>query len=275
MDDTGPLDTSRANAARIYDYWLGGKDHFAADRTAGDELEQLFPVARVAAWENRMFHHRAALWMARGGIRQFVDVGCGLPTAENTHQVIRREAPDARVVYADNDPVVISHARALLAHHEEGVVAIQADAREPEALLAEPAVRRMLRRDEPTGLLFTLILHFVPDADDPAGILRRYLDQLSPGSLVAITHVTSEYLDRQEAEKGMAIYAASAHPMYPRTREQGRALLQPMELVPPCHGAEPDLVPPQDWFGPDMPCPEDASRADASTVLWCGVGRKA
>ena len=222
-----------------------------------------------------MFHQRAARWMARSGIGQFVDVGCGLPTGENTHQAVRTEAPDARVVYADNDPVVISHARALLASGSDGVIVIQSDARQPEALFRDPATRRLLRCDEPVGLLLTGVLHFVATTDDPVVVLLRYLDQLPPGSLVAVSYATNQNMGPLEAAEGLNIYQETAHPIVPRNRDEVRTLLEPIKLVPPYRGAEPDVVAPRDWLGPDMPHPDGAERGAATTGLWCGAGGKA
>ena len=165
------IDSSRPHPARRYDYWLGGKDNFQADREAAEAIAAVFPSIRTAARENRAFMQRAVRFLAaEAGIRQFLDIGTGLPTADNVHEVAQGVAPEARVVYVDNDPLVLVHARALLTSSPEGTTAyIDADARDPEKILADPVVRNSLDFAQPIALLLVALLHFVEDEEDPWG----------------------------------------------------------------------------------------------------------
>src|SRR5262249_22451014 len=157
---------------RRYDYWLGGKDNFAADRESGDRIIAAFPTARVAALENRRFMRRAVAHLSReAGIRQFLDVGTGIPTSPNTHEIAQGIAPGARVVYVDNDPIVLAHARALLTSSREGATTyIDADLHRPDEILAHPDLLRTLDLSQPAALMLVAVLHFIPDADDPRGL---------------------------------------------------------------------------------------------------------
>ena len=162
------LDTSVPNAARIYDYLLGGKDNFAADRDAARELMRQIPHSAVACRDNRAFLGRAVHWLAaEKGIGQFIDIGCGLPTARNVHEIARHASPDARVVYADYDPVVITHARAILEARSSGLLAVEADLRTPEAITDNPAVRALVDFSQPVAILLFAVLHFLPGATSP------------------------------------------------------------------------------------------------------------
>ncbi|SCG49878.1 SAM-dependent methyltransferase [Micromonospora halophytica] len=200
------IDTSVAHPARRYNYWLGGKDNFQADRESGDAMAERFPTIRISALENRRFLQRAVGYLAReAGIRQFLDIGTGIPTADNTHEVAQRIAPESRVVYVDNDPIVLAHARALLTSSPEGATAyIDADLRDPEKILHHPDLRRTIDLSRPVALMLVAILHFVPDSDDPYAAVRRLLDALPPGSYLAASHATHEYLPPQVAEEAKA-----------------------------------------------------------------------
>jgi hypothetical protein len=170
--DPHRIDTSVPHPARRYNYWLGGKDHFQADRDSGDAIAELFPTVRAAALANRAFMRRAVTYVARQGVRQFLDIGTGIPAPNNTHEVAQAINPDTHVVYVDNDPIVMSHARALLTSREGGLTAyLEADLRDYEEILNHPDVRRVLDLGQPVGLLLVAILHFLVDADDPAGIV--------------------------------------------------------------------------------------------------------
>ncbi|WDZ82475.1 SAM-dependent methyltransferase [Micromonospora cathayae] len=190
------IDTSVAHPARRYNYWLGGKDNFQADRDSGDAWAAQFPTIRVSARENRRFLRRAVTHLARdAGIRQFLDIGTGIPTADNTHQVAQSIAPEARVVYVDNDPIVLAHARALLTSSPEGATAyLDADLRDPQRILDHPDLRRTLDLTRPVGLMLVAILHFVPDDDDPYGVVARLLDALPAGSHLVVSHATGDHL---------------------------------------------------------------------------------
>jgi trans-aconitate methyltransferase len=197
------LDTTVSHSARIWNYWLGGKDNFAVDREAGDRVAAMLPIIVAQARADRAFLGRAVRYLAdQEGIRQFLDIGTGLPTADNTHQVAQRVAPDARIVYADNDPLVLSHARALLTSSPEGVCDyIDADLREPDKILSEAA--RTLDFTQPVGLLLG-VLHHIPDTDQAYWTVRRLVAPLAPGSFLAINHSTS-------AVSGAAMEDAVAH----------------------------------------------------------------
>jgi len=189
------LDVTTAHPARRYDYWLGGKDNFAADRTSGDAIEKVFPGIRTAAVENRRFLHRAVRTLVDAGVRQFLDIGTGLPTADNTHQVAQRLAPRSRVLYVDNDPLVLCHARALLTSDPCGATSyLQADLRRPEQILADPALTGTLDLTQPIGLLLVAILHFLPDTDQAMAAVRTLMDALTPGSYLVISHATYDPL---------------------------------------------------------------------------------
>ncbi|MFG1653147.1 SAM-dependent methyltransferase [Micromonospora sp. NPDC049275] len=200
------IDTSVAHPARRYNYWLGGKDNFQADRESGDAIAASFPTIRTAALENRRFLRRAVGFLAREtGIRQFLDIGTGIPTADNTHEVAQGVAPESRVVYVDNDPIVLAHARALLSSTPEGATAyIDADLRDPERILRHPELRRTIDLSQPVGLMLVAVLHFVPDDDDPYALVRRLLDALPAGSYLAASHATHEYLPPAIAEEARA-----------------------------------------------------------------------
>ncbi|MEU4337098.1 SAM-dependent methyltransferase [Micromonospora lupini] len=200
------IDTSVAHPARRYNYWLGGKDNFQADRDSGDMIAASFPTIRTAALENRRFLRRAVGYLAReAGIRQFLDIGTGIPTANNTHEVAQAVAPESRVVYVDNDPIVLAHARALLSSTPEGVTAyIDADLRDPERILRHPELLRAIDLAQPVALMLVAVLHFVPDDDDPYALVRRLLDALPAGSYLAASHATHDYLPPAIAEEAKA-----------------------------------------------------------------------
>ena len=189
------FDASKPHSARIYDYLLGGKDNFAADRETAEAALKSWPAVRTAVRENRAFLGRTVRYLVQSaGIRQFLDIGTGLPSANNVHAVAQSAAPESRVVYVDNDPIVLSHARSLLKSGPRGRTAyIDADLREPARILADPALNETLDLAEPVALMLVAILHFLVDADDPAAIIRTLLSALAPGSFLVASHVTSEH----------------------------------------------------------------------------------
>ncbi|SEG92275.1 S-adenosyl methyltransferase [Thermomonospora echinospora] len=194
MSSAGPVpspSSHTANVARMYDYLLGGRENYAADRQAAEHLLRIAPSSRQLAVINRRFLRRAVRYAAeREGVRQFIDHGSGLPTAENVHQIAQRADPSARVVYVDNDPVVLAHARALLADRDRTTV-ITADLRRVEEVLGHPDVKQLIDFAEPVAALFVSVLHCIPDSDDPGGLIRRVADRLAPGSLVVLSHLVS------------------------------------------------------------------------------------
>ena len=241
------LDTTVSHSARIWNYWLGGKDNYAVDREAGDKVAAMLPSIVAQARADRAFLGRAIRYLAgEEGIRQFLDIGTGLPTADNTHQVAQRVAPESRIVYADNDPMVLTHARALLTSTPEGACDyVEGDLREPDKILAQAA--RTLDFTKPVGLMLLGILHHIPDTGQAYSIVRRLMSALAPGSFLAINHSTS-------AIHGAAMEEAVAHwnqvgtpSMTLRTTEQITRFFDGLDLLPPgvvsCSRWRPDLTP--------------------------------
>ncbi|HEX6467679.1 MAG TPA: SAM-dependent methyltransferase [Streptosporangiaceae bacterium] len=196
QDDPLEIDTAVAHPARRYNYWLGGTQNFEADRISGDAVAAVLPSIRTGVMENRRFLRRAVTYVtAEAGIRQFLDIGTGIPAADNVHEVAQRIAPDTRVVYMDNDPIVLAHAHQLLLTSETGATAyIHADLREPDTIFGHPDLRATLDLSRPVALMLIAVLHFIVDADDPYGCLARLVERLPPGSYVAISHATADFL---------------------------------------------------------------------------------
>jgi predicted O-methyltransferase YrrM len=191
-NERSKIDTTTPHPARRYDYWLGGKDNFQVDRDAADAIEAQFPTVRLAIRENRWFLHRAVRFAAKQGIRQYLDIGTGIPTSPNTHQIAQEADPTARIVYIDNDPLVLSHARALMTSTAQGRTAyLEADLRDPHKILAD---QDLLDLSQPTALLLIAVLHFIREDEDPRAIVDTLIDALAPGSLVFVSHATQEYL---------------------------------------------------------------------------------
>jgi hypothetical protein len=185
------VDTQRANTARVYDYWLGGTHNFLADQDAARAVAALDPNVRVSAQANRAFLGRAVRFLAAAGIRQFLDIGSGIPTEGNVHEIAQQAAPGSRVVYVDIDPVAVAHSRAILAGCQ-GATVLQADLREPEKILADEATRSLIDFAEPVGLMLSAVLHFIGDEEDPWRITRTLRDAVVPGSYLVLGHVTQE-----------------------------------------------------------------------------------
>ena len=211
--DLGPaeIDITRPHPARTWDYYLGGKDNFAADRAVADKVIAAWPGMRVSARENRKFLGRAVQYLAgEAGIDQFLDIGSGLPTASNVHEVAQAINPAARVVYVDNDPLVLVHARALLTSSPEGKCAyIQADLRQPETILNAPATRETLDFNRPIALILASVVHFLLPEDEPARIIKTLVDALPSGSYVAASHGSAEYGTQEEADVIIRLITAS------------------------------------------------------------------
>jgi hypothetical protein len=259
------VDPTRPSTARIYDCLLGGTSHFEADRAAAQRVKELAPEMVDAAWANRGFHQRAARWIARQGIRQFIDIGSGLPTVGNTHQVVREVYPWARVVYVDHDPMVIAYGQQLLGA-DEGAAVILGDVREPEAVLGDPRLRSLIDFTQPAALLITAVLHFVSDDSDPPGLIASYMQALAPGSYLALSQATADHKPPQSVQGVAAAYGGG----FPRSKDEVRKLFDGLELVPPYAGAEPDVT----WVG--LWGAEDPVLADSegSRWLYCGVARR-
>ena len=238
------IDTSRAHPARMYDYLLGGKDHFEADRQAITALLQAVPNARTGARENRAFLGRAVQYLvAEAGIRQFLDIGSGLPTAHNVHEVAQSVAPDSRVVYVDNDPIVMAHARALLSSDPMGRTAyVQADLHDPESILRHPSVRETLDFGQPVALMLVAVLHFFPDDQDPAGVVSTLVDALPSGSYLVASQTTSDFHDEAVAADGVQAVQRAGVPFQSRSAADFADLaFTGLQLVAP------GLVPVSEW----------------------------
>ncbi len=229
------LNTSVAHPARRYDYWLGGKDNFPADREAGDAVAAAFPSVRVGVIENRRFLCRAVRFLAEEvGIRQFLDIGTGIPTSPNVHEVAQSIAPESHVVYVDNDPIVLVHARALLTSSPEGATAyIDADLREPDKIIGHPELLGALDLQQPVALMLVAILHFIVDADDPYGIVARLVEALPSGSYMVVSHVTNDLMPPGVFERIDAANVAGGIPFRFRTRDEFARFFEGLELVPP------------------------------------------
>lgn len=229
------------NVARIYDYFLGGKDNFAADRAAAAQIAEAAPHVVQRAKENRAFLGRAVQFAAGEGIRQFVDVGTGLPTQENVHEVARRGASDARVAYVDHDPIVVTHARAILAT-DPRTIAVQADLRAPEAVLREVTEGGFIDVKRPVALLMVAVLHFLADSEEVKRVLAMYREVMAPGSYLIITHATPGDMSAGNMAKALQTYATtSAGGITVRSHEQIADFFDGLEL------AEPGLVPVAYW----------------------------
>lgn len=234
MPEAPNLNTSVAHPARIYDYLLGGKDNFQADRDASAEIIAGWPHLPTSMQANRRFMGRLVRHLAAEmGIRQFLDVGTGLPTAPNLHNVVQEVAPESHVVYVDNDPIVLVHARALLTSTPEGKTAyIDADLRDPDAILNAPQFVGTLDLSEPVALSLIAILQFITDEDEARGVIRRLLDPLPPGSVLALSTVTADSAP-QEVADGIAAYEARGIPERVRTRTDVERFFDGMELIDP------------------------------------------
>ncbi len=250
------------NVARIYDFLLGGKDNYAADRDAAQRLLDAVPGAAAAARDNRRFLGRAVWFLAReAGIRQFLDIGTGLPTRGNVHEIAHAAKPGARVVYADNDPVVVTHARALLADSST-VAAVAGDLRDPGRLFALPDVQAFIDWDEPIAVLMVAVLHFLEDRENPWQAVDAFKARMAPGSYLVLSHVTGDdtpaYMARQAAE----VYRNASAPGMARTREQIARFFDGLDMVAP------GLVDPAAWRRPRL------ERKPRPVLFYAGAGRK-
>jgi O-methyltransferase involved in polyketide biosynthesis len=222
-----PFDPTKPNIARVYDYWLGGKDNFAPDRELAERLLEVYPLAAQMAQENRQFLGRAVAYVAGRGITQFIDVGAGLPTVLNTHDIAQHASPAARVAYVDNDPIVISHARALLAR-DAGVIALPGDLRDPGAILADPALTALIDLDQPTCVLLAGVLHFL-EADVARDVVTTFVKAVAPGSYLIVSVGTGE--DVGGGQRFTAAYTAGTLHIHPRA--QIARFLDGLELAGP------------------------------------------
>jgi hypothetical protein len=257
------VDLSRPSAARVYDYYLGGSHNLEVDRRLAREAISLWPDLPAIMQSNRAFLRRAVRYLGEQGITQFLDIGSGIPTVGNVHEVAQRRDPEARVVYVDRDPVAVAHSRAILAGNEKAVV-VQGDLREPDAFLDSPAVREAIDLDRPVAVLMVAVLHFVPDDDDPQDAVTRIGARLAPGSFMAISHASAE--GRPEmAGAHQQLYSRTPTPMTMRSRAEITQFFDGFELV------EPGLV----WLPLWHPDTADAvEQQPERTTGFAGVGRK-
>jgi S-adenosyl methyltransferase len=263
------VDPSVPSPARLYDYYLGGRINYPADREAAERIRADLPEISDVAWANRGFHQRAAKWLAEErGITQFIDIGSGLPTQGNTHEVVRAAAADARVVYVDNDPMVRAYAQGLLTDARFTTFVV-ADLRDPAAVLNDRQFRSLIDLAQPAGLLMTAVLHFVSDEADPWGLVSRYVAALAPGSYLALSHVTDDNVPPQAVQTGLAEYARATEHIYLRSRPQVERFFAGLDLVPPWPGEVPRLVFLGEWGAED---PEVAD-SDGSHWGYAGVAR--
>ncbi|MBO0818054.1 MAG: SAM-dependent methyltransferase [Actinobacteria bacterium] len=259
-DPPAELDTGTAHPARVYNYWLGGKDNFAADREAAQQVIGAFPGIVAGVREQRAFLGRAVRYLAgEAGVRQFLDIGTGLPSAGNTHEVAQAVAPESRVVYVDNDPIVLAHARALLASSPEGATSyLDADLRHTETILRKAAAT--LDFGQPVAIILLGVLQLIGGADDPYQIVAVLMDAAPPGSYLVIGHPASD-ID-PAAVRAAAGYSQRVAPMTPRSRAEVARFFTGLELV------RPGLVQLPEWR------PEPGPRPDGPVAMWCGVARK-
>ncbi|WP_230396178.1 SAM-dependent methyltransferase [Streptomyces blattellae] len=253
------IDTSKPHPARIYDYLLGGKDNYEVDQLAGDALAERAPEVRISVQANRAFLQRAVRYVVGTGIRQILDIGTGLPTSPNVHEVAHEAAPDSRVAYIDNDPIVKAHADALLSRTGATSIAL-GDLRDPQAIIEHPEVRQIIDFDEPVALLLVAILHFITDAEKPAQIIATLRDALPAGSYLVLSHATGDLADRRDAQ---AVYNNATATMNLRTRAEVERLFDGFELVEPGVTQVP-------FWRPDTPPPARS----AEVGFYGGVARK-
>ena len=256
------IDMTKPHPARRYDYWLGGKDNFRADRDAAEAIAAVFPHIRTAARENRAFMQRAVRFLAaEAGIRQFLDIGTGLPTANNVHDVAQGIAPESRIVYVDNDPLVLTHARALLTSSKQGATAyIDADVREPQQILGDPAVRDTLDWNRPVALLLVAVLHFVEESEDPYAIVKELVGALPAGSYLVLSHATFDPLDPETIAAMNAVNEGIKPRFSPRTLAEVSRFFDGLDLL------EPGIVSVSDWRAEPGPRPTPAEATGYGAV---------
>ncbi|MFD3427521.1 SAM-dependent methyltransferase [Nocardia fluminea] len=262
------VDTTIAHEARVYDYWLGGKDNYPADRALGDAIAEHVPAIKTMARANRAFLGRAVRHLvSEAGITQFLDIGTGIPTAGNTHEVAQQLDPTARVVYVDKDPIVLAHARALMSSTPQGRTRfIHADLHDPRSILDHPDLADTLDRDEPVAIMLVAIMMYFSDADRPQDVIAALLDAVPSGSYLVITHPTADFAP--EAMAGVQAAAeASGISFHPRSNAATSELFAGTTLI------DPGLVPVAGWRPELIDRPAAVAEAD-SAWYWAGIGRK-
>jgi hypothetical protein len=255
------FDVSTPSPARMYDFFLGGKNNFRSDREAGAKVNAALGnvMTHDIVWENRRFLQRAVRHLAGLGIRQFIDLGTGLPTQGNVHEVAQRVLPEARVVYVDNDPIVLAHGRALLATNATTTV-ITADVRDPVGILNNPDLGTLIDFSQPVGLLCVAIFHFIRDTDDPPGILAAFRERMAPGSYLALSHLTTDGPEADEIEQVIEVYKNATSPIVFRPRTEITQLFDGFDVV------DPGITRPWQWR------PECGVEGPQTEWLLAGVG---
>ncbi|MBL7500832.1 SAM-dependent methyltransferase [Frankia sp. CNm7] len=258
------LRTDAPHSARMHDYYLGGKDNYAPDREAAEQFLKVYPDIALTIQENRAFLRRVTRFAANSGVRQFLDVGSGIPTSPSMHEVAQSVARECRVIYVDNDPVVLAHARALLASAPEGrAELLDADLREPEKIFASAVVRDTFDLTQPVALSMAAVLHFIPDSDDPYGLVRRYLDALPGGGLLTITHGNPE-ASPEKSEQGAQVYRQRGFKVCVRSLPAVERFFDGLHLV------DPGFVYVHRWRPESL---AEAELADSHANLCGGVAR--
>ncbi|WP_238413007.1 SAM-dependent methyltransferase [Saccharothrix deserti] len=229
--ETDEIDLSRPSAARVYDYYLGGAHNFAVDREMAQQAIRMWPDLPLIMQANRAFLRRAVRHCVAAGVRQFLDLGSGIPTAGNVHEVARAADPGARVVYVDRDPIAVTYSRSILGDDRQTAV-VKADLCRPDLVLTRPEVTSLLDFDQPIAVMMVAVLHFVPDSEDLAGIIAGYRDAVAPGSFLVVSHAT-EAGQPEKAEEHQELYRRTATPMTMRSQEQVAALFDGFDLIDP------------------------------------------
>lgn len=264
------VDVTTPSAARLYDYYLGGTTNYEVDRRAAERLRKDMPELSDAAWANRSFHQRAARWLAeKRGIRQFIDLGSGLPTNGNTHEIVQQVAPGARVVYVDIDPVVKLEAAALLAADASTTV-ITADMRDPGTVLGHPELRALIDFGERVGILMTAVLHFVADGSGPHRLVARYMEAVPPGSYLVLSHITFDKLPPRSVRALDELYSHANERMYFRAKPEVERFFDGLVIEPPYEGAEPAVTYTGHW-GAEAP---ELADSEGSRWCYCAVARR-
>jgi hypothetical protein len=266
-----PAATDTPTSAGMYDYYLGGTAHTLADRAAAEKIMKMMPEVADGASANRGFLQRAVARMATDwGVRQFIDVGSGLPTQRNTHDVVAEAIPDGRVVYVDIDPGVVATGAEILVG-VDGATVIQGDVRRPDAIFSHPETRRLIDLSAPVGLLLIAVLHFVPDDDDPWGLVERYMSTLASGSCLALSHsAVGDQVDGEVLDAGTKVYSSTATPWTDRSKTEIERFFTGLEVVPPYPGAQPGVAFIGMW-GADDPGQADS---EGSRLGYAAVARK-
>jgi SAM-dependent methyltransferase len=259
------IDTERPSAARIYDYYLGGAHNFAADRRVAEQMIAMYPDAPLGAQANRAFLRRAVEFLVDAGVRQFLDIGSGVPTVGHVHEIAQRAAPESRVVFVDIDPVAVAHSRQILADNDR-TTAIQEDIRRPEHILDHPETQRLLDLRQPIAVLVVALFHFIPDADDPVSILARLMRPLASGSYLALSHLTFDGAPETDKDASMEIYRRGGIDLTSRTRADVERMFDGFDLV------DPGVVWVPQWH-PESPLDAYHDQPELSGI-YAGVGRK-